>query len=143
MDGYIVHGDSGMPLSGMGMSRGSIARIEDGKGILLYVWDGELWITQEGDRRDYLVRRGQWFQLERDGTVVAHAIRRSSIAMTAPVPAYYARRISVVLPGTGLPRVIYDRAHERGGWLAAARHRASRLWASSYVRFSNPTTASL
>ena len=49
MDGYVVHG-------GMGMARGSYARIEDGRGILVYVWDGELWITQEGDPRDHFVR---------------------------------------------------------------------------------------
>jgi hypothetical protein len=136
MDGYIVHG-------GLNMARGSFARIVDGKGILLYVWDGELWITQESDRRDYFIQRGEWFQVERGGVALAYARRRASISLTAPVPAHYARRITLTLPGTSAPRVIYDRAQEPGGWLDGARHRLARFWSDSYAPFSRPTTAAL
>ena len=31
--------------SGIDMTRGSLARIEDAKGLRIEVWDGELWIT--------------------------------------------------------------------------------------------------
>jgi hypothetical protein len=88
MDGYVVHG-------GMGMARGSYARIEDGRGILVYVWEGELWITQEGDQRDYFVRGGEWFRLERDGAALLQATRRTHATLTAPTPQDYARRITM------------------------------------------------
>jgi Protein of unknown function (DUF2917) len=132
MDSYIVHGWTGM-------ARGSLARIEDGKGLLLYVWNGELWITQEGDRRDYLVKARSGFRLDREGVTVLYATRRSVLAISAPMPAYYAKRITMALPG--VPRVIYDRAQEPGGWLHGVRHRLSRLWINSYTRYSNPTAA--
>jgi len=57
MDGYVVHG-------GMGMARGSSVRIEDGAGILVYVREGELWITQQGDQRDHFVTAGRSFRVE-------------------------------------------------------------------------------
>jgi hypothetical protein len=136
MDGFIVHG-------GIGMARGSLARIEDGRGILIYVWDGELHITQQGDRRDYVVKPGGWFIVGSRGLTVAHALQRTSLTLTAPVPSHYARRIVITVPGTAEPRVLYDRSREQGGWLAGLRHRAARLWTLSHYRFSNPTSAAL
>ena len=115
MDGYVVHG-------GMGMARGSFARIEDGRGILVYVWEGELWITQEGDKRDYIVRGGEWFRVDRDGSALLHATRRTHATMTAPTPANYARRITMTPAGTSEPRVLYQRSDERSwqrAWMNA------------------------
>lgn len=110
MDGYIVHG-------GLNLARGESLRVEDGKGILLYAWEGELWITQERDRKDHYVKPGEWFRLDRDGAALVYAMRRASITVTAPVPAYYARRITLGA------RAIYERAQEPGGWLAGVRQR--------------------
>jgi hypothetical protein len=123
MDGYTVHG-------GIGMTRGTTARIEDGRGILVYVWDGELWLTQEGDQRDHFVRPGRWFRIERDGVCMLHAVRRSHVTLTAPVPTHYARRVSVMAAGSGVPRILYDRGGERGGWLRGLRQRFARRWNS-------------
>jgi hypothetical protein len=67
----------------MDMTRGSSVRIEDGAGILVYVWEGELWITQEGDGRDYFVTPGRWFRLERNGTSLLYATRRTRATLTA------------------------------------------------------------
>jgi hypothetical protein len=92
------------------MGRGALARIEDGKGACIQVWDGALWITQEGDARDYYVPAGESFAIARDGVTLIHALRRSVVALEAP---------------------------ER------LRHRLARLWAGTYARHSNPTTAAL
>lgn len=110
MDGYVVHG-------GMGMARGSFTRIQDGRGILVYVWEGELWITQEGDRRDYLVRGGEWFRVDRNGSALLHATRRTHATLTAPTPADYAQRITVKPAGTKEERVLYERSPESRAWL--------------------------
>jgi hypothetical protein len=136
MEGYIVHG-------GIGMARGSLARIEDGRGLALEIWDGELWITQHGDRRDYFVKPGQRFTINREGRVLAYALRPSHVTLTAAVPAYYARRITLMVPGEARARVLYDRAQEAAGWLGGIGHRLARFWANAYARYSQPTTAAL
>ncbi len=136
MEGYIAHG-------GIGMARGSLARIDDGRGLALEIWDGELWITQERDRRDHFVAPGQRFVVDREGAVLVYALRASHITLTAPVPAYYARRITLMLPGEERARPLYDRTQETGGWLRGVGHRLARFWANAYAAQSYPTTAAL
>ena len=135
MDGYVVHGAIRMP-------RGSFGLIEDGRGMALEVWDGLVWVTQERDTRDHMLKPGERFPLGRDGVVIFHSLRASEVTLTAPVPAQYARRI-VLSPAGGAPRSIYERSRERGGWLAAAGHRLTRLWTNWYAAQSRPTTAGL
>jgi hypothetical protein len=106
------------------------------------LWDGELWITQERDSRDYLIGPGTAFRLEREGIVLAHALRGARVTLTAPVPAHYADRIVLTLAGSA-PRVIYERARERGGRLAGIGHRIARYWTNRYTPYSQPTTATL
>lgn len=106
MDGYLVHG-------GMDLARGSTVRIDDGAGILVYVWQGELWITQEGDPRDYFVSPGRWFRLERDGKSLLSATRPTHATLTAPTPANYARLITSTPTGTAAPRVLYESSRQR------------------------------
>jgi hypothetical protein len=112
MDGYVVHG-------GMGMARGTSVRIEDGAGILVYVRQGELWITQEGDSRDHFVSPGRWFRLERHGVTLLYATRQTQASLTAPTLANYARLISLAPAGTAVPHVLYERSREVSGTLLA------------------------
>ena len=111
MDGDIMQG-------GLEMARGSLARIEDGKGMLLYVRDGGLWITQERDSRDYYLKPGDWFRIDRDGVVLACALSLSRISLHA-------------------------RARQPGGWKEAVRQRLARAWATAFAPHSRPTTAAL
>jgi hypothetical protein len=136
MDGYMVHGPIAMP-------RGGLARIDDGRGILIEVWDGGLWITQEGDCRDYFAGPGEAFALERDGALLAYALRASRVTLSAPVASHYARRITLAFPGAARPRLVYDRSLERGGFLAGLGQRLARHWVNSYARRFHPTTAAL
>ena len=53
MQEYLVQGS-------LNLKRSSVLRVEDGRGILIYVWEGELWITEDGERSDRIVRRGEW-----------------------------------------------------------------------------------
>lgn len=135
MEGYVVHGAIRLP-------RGSFGIIEDGRGIEIELWDGELWVTQHADTRDHRVRAGGAFQLAREGRVIFHALRESSITLVAPVPAQYARRIVIVDAG-GARHALYERSREGVGWLAAAGHRLARLWMNWYAAHSRPTTAGL
>jgi hypothetical protein len=106
MDGYVVH-------RGMSMARGSSLRIEDGAGILVYVREGELWITQEGDSRDYFVNPGGWFRLERNGASLLYATRSTHASLAAPTPDNYARLITLTPAGTATPRLLYE-GNKRG-----------------------------
>ncbi len=108
MEGYIVHGS-------VAMTRGSVLRIEDGAGMLVYVWDGAIWLTQEGDRRDRYLAPGQWFLLDRKGVTVIHSLKRSVLTLTAPEPVLYAKRVTLSLAGAASVRVLYDAARESVG----------------------------
>ena len=79
----------------------------------------------------------------RNGVALVYALRRSHLTLSAPVPAYYARRITLASPDGGAVRVVYDRAFEAGGWLAGIGHRLTRLWINAYARHFSPTTAAL
>jgi len=68
--------------NGIDLARGSSLRIDDGAGTLVYVWEGELWITQEGDTRDHFVSPGRWFRIERDGTSLLYATRSTRVTLT-------------------------------------------------------------
>ncbi|MGD9954341.1 MAG: DUF2917 domain-containing protein [Burkholderiales bacterium] len=133
MQEYIVQGS-------LGLTRGSLLRVEDGRDILVYVWEGELWLTEDGERSDRVLKAGDWHRLERDGAAVAYALKRSVLTLTAPEPEFYARRIVLAREGAAAPVVLYSAARARG-WQVGARLR--QLWASLFAPHARPTTAAL
>ncbi len=108
MDGYLVKGSVGIP-------RGSMLRIDEGAGMLLYVWEGEVWVTQEGSPKDHLLRAGHWFRVDRGGAAVAHAFRRSVVSLSSPTPEIPAKRIALVHPRGALPEVLHRADGSRAG----------------------------
>ncbi|HEX5093151.1 MAG TPA: hypothetical protein VFV84_10735 [Burkholderiales bacterium] len=107
MQEYLVQGS-------LNLTRSSVLRVEDGRDILIYVWEGELWITEEHERGDRIVRRGEWHRISRNGAALCYALQRSVVTLTAPQPEGYARRILVQRAGTSVPEALYDPARERG-----------------------------
>ena len=83
-----------LALGAVPMTRGSVLRIEDGRDRLIYVWEGALWITQEGDGRDLYVAAGDSFRLDRNGIALAQATRRSIITLTAKASAPLGARLA-------------------------------------------------
>lgn len=130
---YVVQGS-------LGLAHGSLLRIEDGQDILLYVWEGEVWLTEEGERHDRILRAGEWHRVERNGATVAYALQRATVTLTAPEPSHYARRIVLLRAGSRAPVALYDAAREDRGGSAA---RARRFWAALFASAAPPTTASL
>lgn len=129
MQEYIVQGS--LPLT-----HGSLLRIEDGRHLLVYVWEGELWLTEAGERRDRIVRAGEWHRLERDGAAVGYALERSVVTLTAPAPEGFARRIVLTRAGSSQPVTLYDAARERS---FGARLR--RWWVTLFASHARPSTA--
>lgn len=66
------------------MARGGTLRIEEGRGKLIHVWQGRVWLTQEGDRRDRYLEAGTSYRLDRRGTAIAYAASDAVISLGAP-----------------------------------------------------------
>jgi hypothetical protein len=100
------------------MARGRILRIQDGAGSVVQVHSGALWLTQEGDARDYYLGEGSALRLSGSGLALAQATRPSRVSLraTEPVPA-------VKQPSFGM--------------------RLLRFWFSLYAPHARPTTVSL
>lgn len=108
------------------MTRGSILRVEDGRDLTLYVWEGAVWLTQEGDQRDRWVGAGECFRLDRQGVAIAHATQRTVVTIAAPAPELYARRIALAKAGSALPVELYSAAATQPSLGAQLR----RFWSS-------------
>jgi hypothetical protein len=124
----------------LSLARGSMLRIEDGRDILIYVWEGEVWLTEEREREDRILRAGAWHRLERQGAAIGYALERSVVTLTAPEPQQYARRILLVRAGDAAPVELYSAARERAVGLAA---RLRRLWLGLFAPHAKPTSAAL
>jgi hypothetical protein len=93
----------------IGMPRGSLLRIDDGVGVLVHVWEGEVWLTQDGSPRDHMLTAGQSFQVDRGGAALAHAFRRSVISLSSPGGEVQARRVTLVQSGASAPVLLHKR----------------------------------
>lgn len=127
----------------IGMTRGSVLQVEDGQGLLVSVWHGEIWLTQEGDHRDYLLTTGRSLRLDRGGAALAHAMRRSVVTLAAPGSEPYARSVQLARAGCKAPIVLYDAGttpRSAGRGIGPALR---RLWSGLFAPHARPTTASL
>ena len=86
---YVVQGN-------LDLVRGNMVRIEDGRGMLVRVMSGDVWITEEGDPRDRFVTAGRYVRIVSSGVTLVSAISRSSISLSSPYEQGFARRIDLV-----------------------------------------------
>jgi hypothetical protein len=136
MEEYVVQGS-------LDLAHGNVLRIEDGRDMLVYVWEGKLWLTEEGERTDRVLVAGQWHRLERGGTAIANALARCLVTLTAPEPRFFARRIALTRAASAAPVELYSASRERLHVLAAPAARLRRLWARLFAPQARPTTAAL
>lgn len=66
------------------LSEGETISVIDGKGARVAVTSGRVWVTQEHDIRDVLLKVGQSFVLDRNGTAIVEALKDAEIALEAP-----------------------------------------------------------
>src|SRR5687767_2770184 len=69
------------------VSANTAASIEVAAGAAIQCITGKLWLTQEGDPRDYVVPAGTTFCTDRAGRVVVSAIEGASVAAVRTAPA--------------------------------------------------------
>jgi|GEM_PF-1398122 len=125
-DEYLIHGN-------LQLRRGSMLRIDDGRGMLIHVWDGCLWVTQERDPEDILLRAGEWFRIARNGRTLVHATSASAVALTSPHEQAFARRIDLIRPGTSQPRLLHRAQKTAAFRLHRIAQRALEAWAGLYA----------
>jgi hypothetical protein len=99
------------------MARGRILRIQGGADHNLQVQSGGLWVTQEGDRRDYYLAPGSSFRVSGKGLVLAQATCPTTVALSGTQPLQAKSR--------------------------TFRARLARFWSSLYAPHARPTTVSL
>jgi hypothetical protein len=107
--------DRHLVMASVGIPRDSMLRIDEGAGMLLHVWQGEVWLTQEGSPEDHMLRPGQWFRVDRGGAMLAHAFRSSVVSLSSPTPGISARCISLIHPRGALPAILHRAGGSRAG----------------------------
>ena len=83
-------------LSASLLSRGSLQRIEDGKGTLVQCLGGTLWLTQEYDARDIVLEPGDEARIERNGVSILAALSDARFVLLHDATA-----LDVKLPALG------------------------------------------
>jgi hypothetical protein len=69
------------------ISRGSMARIQNGRGVLLCVQRGAVWITQTGSIDDVYLDAGESFRIDRDGLTLVCPIGPALLAVVTLEPS--------------------------------------------------------
>jgi len=83
------------------LSAGSIRRLDgDWRSRLVTCRQGALWITQEGDPNDYLLRAGEVFLITQPGLVLIEAMRPSTLQISPS--------LNIPAPVSGSQRAVFD-----------------------------------
>ena len=94
--------------------------LRDARGTILRVTRGSLWITQENDTRDLVLRTGDSLAVERDGLTIVEAQADSTVCVTGRnVDAVLAAQRAVTMP---VPTV-WGRLRGALSWLTPASTR--------------------
>ena len=125
MNEFVVNG-------ALALQEGGTLVIDEGREMLVYVWKGLVWVTQEGEGRDRVLKRGDWVRIERDGRTVVQALLPSSLALTSPNEEDYAEAILLSGAQHARPVALYrGEPHS----LRALLNRVARAW----TRFVSPS----
>jgi hypothetical protein len=71
------------------LPRNGVLRIADGQPHMIDVFEGEVWVTQDGDPRDVILEAGESFRFDSDGLTLVQAFRPSRLLVSdlADTPA--------------------------------------------------------
>jgi hypothetical protein len=68
------------------MERRELLVIDDPRGHLITCESGELWLTQDGDRRDIILPAGHAWLVDRPGPLVLSALTASRATLAQTIP---------------------------------------------------------
>ncbi len=64
------------------LPRNGVLRIDDGQPHVIDVFEGEVWITLDGDPRDVILEAGETFRFDGDGLTLVQAFRPSRVLVS-------------------------------------------------------------
>ena len=71
----------------MELAKGKLLNLGRNPGAVIRVEEGAIWLTQEHDAADHVLRVGETKRLEGRGTVIVSALKDSSLRIVASAPA--------------------------------------------------------
>lgn len=69
------------------LAEGEVVTLVDAEGVRVLPRQGQVWITQEGDREDHIVAAGEALVVLRPGRTIVQALEPSRIAIREAVEA--------------------------------------------------------
>jgi Protein of unknown function (DUF2917) len=79
--------DTGLIQALTKLGKGELLRIHDGQGKGIAVFQGDVWITQEGDLRDVVLGAGDSFALDKPGLALVQALSDTRVLVFDANPA--------------------------------------------------------
>ncbi len=64
------------------LPRGAVLRIAGGEPHVIDVFEGQVWLTQDGDPRDVILEAGESFRFDCDGLTLVQAFRPSRLLVS-------------------------------------------------------------
>ena len=77
--------DERIVAEGIFLEHGAGLRITHGTRLLISAHGGTLWITEEGNPADILVKPGTWHRIATDAPVLVYALEAASVTISAPL----------------------------------------------------------
>ena len=76
------------------LDRKAIHSLPDATAIAVTCDEGAVWLTLDGDARDFVLEAGETFQAQAHGRVLIYALAPSRVSLAAAVPAIARTRYS-------------------------------------------------
>ena len=94
--------------NGLCLKTNQVVKVRGGLGHSIVCHSGTVWVTQDGDPRDVILRAGDAFTFDREGPALVQAFEPGAISIAQAQPPTRANRLAAllksVLPGAGLAR---------------------------------------
>lgn len=78
------------------LAAGETLRLDDPRAVLVYVAQGTVWITEEANADDVVLRAEGHFRLSRPGAALVEALAPVILFLTAPSETGYAARVTTI-----------------------------------------------
>lgn len=83
--------------NGLCLKPKQLVKVRGGLGHSIACDSGSVWVTQDGDPRDVILRAGESFTLEREGLAVVQALEPGAISIAQAEPLTRASRLAAWL----------------------------------------------
>ena len=76
------------------LDKKALHSLADGVGIVVTCAEGAVWLTLDGDARDFVLEAGQTFEAQEHGRILIYALAPSRVSLAAAAPASTRTRYS-------------------------------------------------